>query len=869
METLIDLLEASVAEHGDRTALSIRGGLREDTWSYRRLWNAAGAIAAHLTEDRGLEPGERVVVWGPSCPQLVAAYFGVMLARLLLVPIDPYATPSFVDRVVERTGARVVIGGDPPTRRLQTGAHEGPRAALRLLELPFDVDRPYGGERPTAGDVAEIVFTSGTTGNPKGVLLTHANVVANVRSAHAALRPTAEFRLLSVLPLSHMFEQTAGLFLPLYVGARVHYATSLQPPVIMKTLRRHRVTAMAVVPQVLELLLHGIESEVRRRGALRNWRAAHRLAPSLPIPARRLLFRRVHRELGGRLELFVSGGAALSPDVAAAWERLGVTVLEGYGATECAPSITSNTRDAHRRGSVGRPVSGVRVSISGEGEILVRGANVTPGYWDDEKATRAAFTPSGWYRTGDVGELDLDGFLYLRGRLSDMIVLPSGLNVYPEDVEAELGREPAVADCTVVGRPGESGDVQVHAVVVPAQTGGSADDRVAEAVRAANLRLAPHQRVAAFTLWEQRELPRTSLLKVKRHEVLAALAGREPAGEAAPPRPRAEVDRRSRLLGLLARLCPPGTAIGPASDLTLDLGLDSLSRVELAVQLETELGVSVEDGDLTTLATVAELIALVDRGEAVSRPVAFPAWALCHPAQAARAGLQTAVLFPVHALFCSPFRVDGVEHLAGVDSPVLLVANHSSHLDTPSILRALPRRLRARVAVAAAADYFFRTRALACTVSLLLNAFPFSREGAVRSSLERCGDLADHGWSVLVYPEGTRSPTGDLQPFRSGIGLLATELHVPVVPIGVEGTHELLPKGRRLPRRGPVTVRFGRPLRPDPAEDRGLVAARLVREVAALQQSADRPSRSGRAHRRIRGPGALRRMRDWRMCLRP
>ena len=826
-ETLVDLLERSAAEHGERAALTIRAGLRDDTWSYSRLLVAARALAAHLAEDRGLQPGARVVVWGPNCPQLVAAIFGVLLGRLVLVPLDPQSSPAILARVAELTEASLVISGFADCPGVPT---------LDLLALPVGPERSYRAPPARADDVAEVVFTSGATASPKGVVLTHGNIVANVRSAYAALLPTRDFRLLSILPLSHMFEQTAGLFLPLSVGASVHYTTSRQSPVILKTLRRHEVTAMAVVPQVLELLLEGIEQEVRRRGSLTSWRAAHRLAPHLPLPARRLLFRRVHRELGGHLELVVSGGAALDPEVGAAWERMGVTVLEGYGATECAPSIASNTRAARRPGSVGRPVPGVHVRIGDEGEILVRGANVTPGYWRDEEATRAAFTADGWFRTGDVGELDRDGFLRLRGRLKDVIVLQSGLNVHPEDVEAELLLEESVVGCAVVGAHDAARGVQVHAAVVPDRLDATAHERVAAAIRLANGRLAPYQRVAAFTVWGEPDLPRTSLLKVKRHEVLAAVEGRGPSAEPAPLRPQAEADRRSRLLRILSELAPPGATLAPDCDLALDVGLDSLALVQLGVRLEGELGLSLEDGTLATAATVGELIRLVEagEGEASSPAVTFPSWALRAPARLARTLLQAAVVVPAHLLLCSPFRVEGRERLAAVEPPVLLVANHASHLDTPSILRALPHRLRTRVTVAAAADYFFSAPLPSLAMPLLLNAFPFSREGAVRASLEHCGDLVDAGWSVLVYPEGTRSVTGALQPFRAGSGLLAAGLRVPVVPIAVRGTHALLPKGRGRPRRGPVTVSFGYPIHFGPSEAPIVAASRLAHEVSRL-----------------------------------
>lgn len=828
-ETLIDLLLAVEATHGSGAAVSMRAGLREDTWSYQRLWRAANAVARHLTEEGGVRPGDRVVVWGPNSPALVATLFGALLARIVVVPIDPHSSPGFVERVVERTEAVLLITGFPlpPGWRGRTA---------RLDRLPLETGRPFAGARPTGDDVAEIVFTSGTTGTPKGVVLTHANIVADVVAAGEVLgeRPR---HVLSILPLSHMLEQTAGLFLPLSYGATIHYLTSRQSPVILRALRRHRVVAMVVVPQVLTLLLDAVEREVRRRGEERSWRRAHRLAAHLPTGMRRGLFRPVHRELGGRLELFFCGGAYLSPDVASAWERLGVTVLEGYGATECAPAIATNTRAARRPGSVGKPLTGVEVCVSGEGEVLVRGANVTPGYWRDDQATRAAFTGAGWFRTGDLGEIDGDGFLHLRGRLKDVIVLPNGMKVHPEDVEPELDREDAVEDCVVLGLEDDAGNARVHAAVIPAEAAGTTapPERVAAAVRSANARLAPHQRISGFTLWEQDDFPRTSLLKVKRHETLAALSGAPRAPAAATPAPSAEEDRHVRLRRLLARLGDVGLdAVGPECDLALDLDLDSLARIELAVELESELGVAVDDDALAAAGTVAELLAVVERGETAAPAVAFRRWPLRRPARLARRSLQAVLLLPAQALVCRPFRVEGAERLRGVRAPVLLIANHTSHLDTPSILRALPSRIRRRVAVAAAADYFFRTRRAGVVMALLLNAFPFSRAGTVRASLEHCGDLVDGGWSVLVYPEGTRSPTGELQPFKHGIGLLATDLRVPVVPIALAGPHAILPKGRNRPRRGPVTVRFGDPIVPAPSSDHRETAERLERAVAEL-----------------------------------
>ena len=831
METLIDLLRAAAEAHGDKTALSMRMGLRKDTWSYARLWRAAHAVARSLREEARLAPGDRLIVWGPNCPQLVATYFGAMLARIVVVPLDPYSTPEFIGRVAEKTAAAAIITG------FGVPALAGYRM-IHLTDLPFAAGGPLFGECPAASDVAEIVFTSGTTGEPKGVILTHRNIVANVQSARDLIPEDSRYRLLSLLPLSHMLEQTVGLYLPLLNGNTIYYPTSRQSSVILKLMRRHRIITMVAVPQMIGLLLDGIEREARRQAKSRQWQRAQRLAGHLPLRMRRYLFRRVHRSLGGCFEFFICGGAYLSPELARAWERLGVKVAEGYGATECTPIIAGNTLRRPIYGSVGAPAAGIQVRLSREGEIQVRGANVTQGYWRDEPATRAAFSEDGWYRTGDIAVMDEAGHLYLKGRLKDRIVLPSGLKVYPEDVEQVLRCEEGVADCAVIGITDAAGAAHVHAVVIPADRAAAEHTqcaRVGQAVRNANARLAPHQRIGGFTIWEQADFPRTALQKVKRHQILAALAGKTSPPAATSCTPTAGDDRDSRFRRILAGIGGvDAAAITPETDLALDLHLDSLSRVELSVQLEAELGVSVADSGLATVSTVGQLRELVERGTASEPPISFPGWSLRLPVQIARALVQQLLVFPLHRLVCRPFTVEGREHLQGVAPPVLLIANHSSHLDTLSILRALPARLRRRTAVAAAADYFYRIYLLGRGMSLVLNTFPFFREGDVRASLEYCGDLADRGWSVLIYPEGTRSTSGTIQPFRIGIGLLATGLRVPVVPIAVEGTHEILPKGRTRPRPGPVTIRFGAPLALAPSGDHAATAALLESALQAV-----------------------------------
>jgi long-chain acyl-CoA synthetase len=655
---------------------------------------------------------------------------------------------------------------------------------------------------PLRDDIAELVFTSGTTGDPKGVILTHGNIISNVESAATIMPKKRDYRFLSLLPLSHMLEQTVGLYLPLYYGGTVYYPASRQSSIIFKALNKSHINTMVVVPQIIRVMMQGIEREVHCRGKWSRWRRAQVLASRLPMAMRRWLFSDVHRRLGGNLDFLICGGAQLSVEVAKAWERLGVKVVEGYGATECAPIVAGNDLLERVHGSVGRPMPGVSVRLSEEGEILVKGNNVTQGYWQHERATKTAFTPDGWYQTGDLAEVDTSGRLYLKGRLKELIVMSSGLNVYPEDVEQALNEEDAVLDCIVVGMADQEGNVKLEAAIRLADPDGTSEQinqQLESALRSANERLAPHQRISKLTVWDGDDFPRTSLLKVKRHEVRAFLSNGKRA-KPAPQSPRGtENDTFAKVQGILLRLTgtdPCKITLG--SDLNFDLGLDSLSRVELSAVVEEELGIDLDERGLSEVETVRELIEAIERKKPRSKALAFPAWSLRPTLRLVRSVIQGLVVFPLHSLVCRPFIIEGREKLENLKPPALFIANHNSHVDTLSILHAMPRCIRQKLAVAAAADYFFRNPSLG--------------DDAIRASLEYCGQLVDEGWSILIFPEGTRSTTGQLQRFKGGIGLLATQLQVPVVPIGVEGGFHILPKGRSLPRPGAVTVRIGAPI---------------------------------------------------------
>ncbi|MBI2777909.1 MAG: AMP-binding protein [Chloroflexi bacterium] len=568
--TLLELLDDAVRRFGDRPALRMR---REDgtltAWTYREL-DRRTRLAAWRLRALGLAPGDRLLTWAPSSPELAAAYFGAMRARLVIVPLDLRMSMEAIEGIVAASGARHLLLGTgrdaPDPRDAQLG--DFPTTTVEAITADADAGAPLPADwdaqvrewaEPEPAEIWELVFTSGTTGTPKGVMLGHDNVSASIETFHRIV-PRMEHRIVSLLPLSHLLEQAVGLFYALSVGADILYVRSRNPRVIFDALREHRVTSLIVVPQVLDLFWSAIEREVEKRGRTRSFGRLRAVARRLPRWARRRLFGGVHAQLGGHFSLFVSAGAFLPPALQQAWEDLGVTVLQGYGSTETGTG-TCTTLEDHEPGTVGRPPAGIDLRIAEDGEVQFRGPTLFHGYWQAPALTKAAWTADGWYRTGDIGHLDAAGRLILSGRAKDIIVLPNGFNVYPEDIENALRIE-GVRDSVVLetspGRieaillaPGthglpQGGDVPGGGDGAEAADPAAVRARIDAAVKAANARLGPNQRIAGWRLWPDGDFPRTHTLKVRRDRVrawasvevpLPVAGGRDGGGEGGARRP--------------------------------------------------------------------------------------------------------------------------------------------------------------------------------------------------------------------------------------------------------------------------------------------------------------------------------------------
>jgi long-chain acyl-CoA synthetase len=833
MDTLLDLVREGATRFDRRPALMIRPFFRTRTWRYRDLATTV-PCAASVLRDAGLQEGDRAIVWSVNRPEWGIAFLAIAHAGGVAVPLDVRHTVEFGQKIVAQTEAKLVIA----SRQTEASARELGLPIVFVETIPDQArrSRPLPPATVTRDTLAEIVFTSGTTGEPKGAMLTHGNLMSNATTMTRVLSFDEKDRLLSVLPLSHLYEQVLGFLGPMVVGASIVYPVSRQPAVLIRTFRDFKVSVLLIVPQGLRLLDAAIERRVDQSGKRATFDRAHRWARRAPRRIRRLLFRPVLGEFGGRLHTIGVGASALEVDVARRWTEMGIDVLQGYGATEMGPVVSFTRPERNVLGTVGEPIPGVEARIAGDGEILARGPGRFLGYWKNPDATAAAIDADGWYHTGDLGAITPDGMLTFRGRKKDMLALPDGQKVYAEDVEAILRDDERVTDAAVVGWPLGAG-LKVHAVLLLDDP--SLEDDI---VATANGRLAPHQQVRGSTVWPDPDLPRTHTLKVRKPDILARLAELERPGSAPIPGAASKVRRENvdaavdPVLAVVASVAGRNASDVPmTARLSTDLDLDSLRRVELLGVIEEELGVFVDDDALQPDATVADLAVLVEAARTAKAALRAWRWPLSPVVRAVGLASQVLLIYPFVHLFYR-VRVSGMERIRPDDGPYLLTPNHCLHLDNGIILARLPFAIRWKLSVAAAADTIYANPIQGVLASVLANAFPLQREGGVRKSLELLGQRLDKGYNILIYPEGKLTVGGPLQPFKAGAGLIAVEGGTPIVPVKLKIHTMSIIDRRRLPAslRGDVELVIGEPMWFDAETDHATATTRLEAAVAAL-----------------------------------
>jgi long-chain acyl-CoA synthetase len=798
-ETLLSFLDDCVARR-EQTAVIHWRGLRISRWSYARLAACAFQFAREL-EARGIGNGDRVLFWGENSPEWIAAFYGCLLRGAVAVPLDLKSAPDFAARVQQQVSAKLLLSDD--------ALLDVPRLSPSDLTNAIAVhsDKPYAAAAVKADDLVEIVFTSGTTAEPKGVCLTHRNILANIAPIEKEFQKYARWerlvhplRFLCLLPLSHVFGQLMGIFIPQFLGGEVYFRESYKPSEIIAVTKKVKINVVVTVPRVLETLREKVVNDAalndqqlaaaEDRHFLRNWWA----------------FRNIHRRFGWRFWAFISGGATLEIDTESFWRRLGYAVIQGYGMTETA-SLTSLSHPLRtRRGSIGKPLPGQELKLDENGEILVRGDSVSPGYWGD--GIQRLTDQQGWIHTGDIGEVGPQGNIYFRGRSKDTIVTAAGLKIYPTDLETALDGQPEIKASAVIPLNG----TEPMAVLIPQLP----DSDLNAAVQRANESLAEFQRIRHWVMWSKSDFPRTTgTRKIMKAQLAEAV-------KTMPPRHQALNAQSAPLplsLPVISRIAGAQAAVlDPSARLADDLKLDSLGRVELLSALEDQYQIELDEAAITEATTIGDVERIVSERTTEATAYPYPKWAMCFPMTWLRPIVYHLFLLPLTWIMCR-VRVIGVEQLHHVKGPVLFISNHVTDVDAGLIVSALPVRWRLRLAIGMQGerlrDWRFGSLRFKVGYALaagLFNVFSLPRESGFRQSFAYAGEAMDHGWSVLIFPEGTETKDGRMQPFRAGIGLLAAELRVPVVPIMLRGLFELKQKRQFFVRPGRVSVTFGEPI---------------------------------------------------------
>jgi len=831
----------SYAARGHEIAVRQRRGYRMETWTYGGIGQEANRVAREL-EDRGICKGDAALFWGDNSAEWIAAFLGCLLVGVVIVPIDHASTSEFACRVARDVDAKLVFRsrGNENCANLPSIELENLTSAVAGRD-PSPLPSPALSRR----DTLEIIYTSGTTAEPRGVVISHGNVLANIERLDNEIqkylryeRPFHPLRFLNLLPLSHVFGQMLGVFIPQMLAATVVFLDTWKPAELTETICKERISVMIAVPRFLESLQREIERQLEREQRMERFQKDFVAGQQEHFLRRWWRFRRIHSRLGWKFWAFISGGAALPEQTETFWTRLGYAVIQGYGMTETTSLISLNHPFSSTKGSIGKVFPGMEVRVAESGEIMVRGEGVAQAY-RQSGLTQTLVESDGWFHTGDIAQKDDDGRLYFKGRSKNVIVTPAGMNVYPEDLEKALRAQPGVKDCVVLGIE-KDGNAEASAVLLLS----SAASNARSIVDGANRSLAEYQKIRNWLVWPHPDFPRTPTQKPVIPKIREAIRTSSDGSSTMP----ASGDALNSLISRITHRAAPSDS---NAALEVDLNLSSLDRVELMSALEEQYQVELSETQFQDVSTVKQLEKLISGGVAPKVQLAYPHWPQHWLTTIFRLAIYYALAWPATYLLAAP-RVRGREHLRGLKGPVLIVSNHVTYLDIAWILPALPARFRNRLATAMRGERLAEMRHPAPTLSWfarfmerlryvlvtsLFNVFPLPQYSGFLKSFHFAGDLTDRGWNTLVFPEGQTTVTGEMVPFRTGIGLLAKQLNIPVLPMHLDGLFDLKTDRRILTWPGHVRVTIGEPVRVWPNQDPNEIAQELERRVRALQSA--------------------------------
>ena len=882
-QTMIDLVAQQAESIPDKIALQMKRNGEWVRYSYRQLYEVSRQVAFVLWE-RGYRKGDRVILFAENQPEWGIAYLAAVQIGVVVVPIDPQTAEGEIFALTEYTEAKGILTSEAGVARLHN-AHTKPGAEAESLEF-LDINRfcqPFGSEQaensvPTKSElpavpdqfpnvdidpdtVASIIFTMGTTVDPRGAMLSHRGFIANVMAVSQALPPEDTDRFLSVLPLYHALGFSCNFLMSIYAGTTVTYTNSLRPTTILAIMRETKITVLIGVPRLFQLLYDAIKRYVVQS------------PEAMEAPLAPEVVEDIQAALGGHIRVLVSGGAALPDEIYDLFIELGLTIYQGYGITEASPVLSVNPHHKSKRSSVGPAVQGVQLQIinpdeAGVGEIVAHSPSLMQGYYRNQAVTGQVIR-DGLLHTGDLGYFDEEGYLYLTGRSKDVIVSGAGKNIYPVELEALYRHSSLISEICVVGMSTDNMFEAAHAVIVPVcdndRDRAEVEKAIHQHIQECAQDLPTYQHIQTVHFWDT-ELPKTSDAVINRQRVKEILQEQLSQQTQVAPRPdpvkgSLDVDGNEGALKLtmatdtasgveeviiselsrLARL--PADQIHLNSNLGTELGLDSMARVELLLLLESRLQRSIPDELIAKIQTVGDVTETVKALQSEATPPPIDEEISAHIEQSESSHLSTTLAglfrFSVWAIYRYYFSIkcSGLENLPR-EQPYIIAANHSSHLDTLAVMTVLGDEFK-RLRVLAAKDYWFSTRFKSWFSGELLKFVPFDRHANFLQGLRISQEVLKQDECLLIYPEGTRSVTGELQPFKPGLGLLAYESGSPIIPAYIDGTYHALPKGKNLPRKSRIQVIFGKPIVPSSGHEVGEMDAASGLEHETYRKLAD------------------------------
>jgi len=710
---------------------------------------------------------DKIIILGQNSREWLIVFFASILSGIVVVPLDVFINKPLLRKIQSEVKAKAIFRDkNLPSLPIKT-------FFLDELHLIEDIKKEKIQKiKYNKNDIIEILYTSGTTATPKGVILTNENFTTAVNSAIKNTPLIISLKILLILPLSHIYAQIYGIFLPFYYGCRLFFLDSIQPNRIITTIRNKGINVIITVPAILELLKNKLENK------------------------------RVRKNLGAQFFLIGVGGATLDIELEKFFCRKGFLVLQGYGLTETTSVVSVSFLFKRKSGSVGKIVKEIDLKLGRDDEILVKGKTVTIGYYKDQQKTKQAFK-AGWFKTGDIG-YEKNGYLYIKDRKKDIIVNASGLNIYPSDIEKELNKIDNVEGCVI------EKDKKIHAVLLLKK---EINPKVI--IKKANSQLLPQQKITSYSIWPYPEFPKTQLGKIKKFIVINEFKKKPKKGET----------YSKQLYNIISRTLKPAEKIKSDSYLIKDLNMDSLKRIQLVSEIENNFGIELDESELTKKTKVADLEKIMKK-EQKSKKILFKKWPLNPINTVIRRFLQKLVYFPIIRFFTRTKYI-GLENIKNIKTPVIIASNHQSAFDVPVLIK----KLKIKTACAADSDYVFgigpekslRKKAYkkftGFFTTMFFNAYPFGQTISINTSLEFTGELLDKGYSIILFPEAQRTRNGKMQQFMPGIGFLALNMDVPIVPVKIQGLFEILPAGKKMPKFGKSSIKFGKPLMPEKLKD--------------------------------------------------